>query len=93
MQKEVRHHSWGSGKIVGDVAGGGRTHQIKVQVVSDGVVRDSLISGEIPRKGQRTLAVNASRGDLSLNWQFLSSQSEAAPLPAAGGSAVTLALS
>jgi hypothetical protein len=59
------------------------THQIKVQIVSDGVVRNSLISGEFPRKGQRTLAVNASRGDLSLNWQFSSSQSEAEP--ASGG--------
>ena len=60
------------------------THQIKIQVVSDGVVRDSMISGEFPRKGQRTLAVNASRGDLSLNWQFLSSESEAAPTSGSG---------
>jgi hypothetical protein len=60
------------------------THQIKIQVVSDGGVRDSMISGEFPRKGQRTLAVNASRGDLSLNWQFLSSQSEAAPASGSG---------
>ncbi len=55
------------------------THQIKVQIVSDGGVRDCMISGEFPRKGQRTLAVNASRGDLALNWQFSSAQSEAEP--------------
>ncbi len=53
------------------------THQIKVQIVSDGVVRDSMISGEFPRKGQRTLAVNANRGDVSLNWQMPNWQNEA----------------
>jgi hypothetical protein len=60
------------------------THQIKVQIVSDGVVRDSMISGEFSRKGLRTLSVNASRGDLSLNWQFSSSQSEAEPASGSG---------
>ena len=45
------------------------SHQIKVQIVSDGGTREESISGDFPRNGQRTLSVNAGRADLSLNWQ------------------------
>jgi hypothetical protein len=51
------------------------THQIKVQVVSDSGARERTISGDFAHNGQRGLSVNASRDDLSLNWQSLNSQS------------------
>ena len=44
-------------------------HQIKVQIASDSGVRESTISGDFARKQQQTLSVNASRGEISLNWQ------------------------
>ncbi|MGA9964200.1 MAG: hypothetical protein WBQ10_03260 [Terriglobales bacterium] len=51
------------------------THQIKVQVVSDGGARESTINGDFAHNGQRGLSVTATRDDLSLNWQPLNSQS------------------
>ena len=53
------------------------THQVKVQVVSDSGARESTISGDFAHNGQRGLSVTASRDDLSLNWQSLSSQPQA----------------
>jgi hypothetical protein len=44
-------------------------HQIKVQIVSDSGVRESTISGDFARHGQRTLSASVGRGDLSLNWR------------------------
>jgi hypothetical protein len=45
------------------------THQIKVQIGSDGGMQQNTISGAFAHNQQRTLSVNASRGDISLNWQ------------------------
>jgi len=55
------------------------THQIKIQVVSDGGAREKTISGDFAHNGQRALSVIASRDDLSLNWQALNSQSLNSP--------------
>jgi hypothetical protein len=51
-------------------------HQIKVQVVSDSGMRESTISGEFARHGQRTLSASVGRGDLSLNWRSETAGSE-----------------
>jgi hypothetical protein len=46
------------------------THQVRVRVASDdGSAQESMITGEFARNSQRTLAVNARRSDVSLNWQ------------------------
>lgn len=46
------------------------THQVRVRVASDdGSEQESMITGEFARNSQRTLAVNARRADVSLNWQ------------------------
>jgi hypothetical protein len=45
------------------------THQIKVQIGSDSGMQQNTISGAFAHNQQRTLSVNASRGDISLNWQ------------------------
>jgi hypothetical protein len=55
------------------------THQIKVQVVSDSGIRESTISGEFARHGQRTLSANVGRGDLSLNWRSETAGPEPTP--------------
>jgi hypothetical protein len=45
-------------------------HQVRVRVASDdGSVQESMITAEFARNSQRTLAVNARRSDVSLNWQ------------------------
>ena len=59
------------------------THQIKVQVVSDSGIRESTISGEFARHGQRTLSANVGRGDLSLNWRSETAGPE--PTPTSNG--------
>ena len=51
------------------------THQIKIQVVSDGGARESTINGDFAHDGQRALSVIASHDDLFLNWQTSNSQS------------------
>jgi len=44
-------------------------HQIRVRIVSEGgVVQENSIKGDFDRNGQPTLAVNARRNDLSVNW-------------------------
>jgi hypothetical protein len=46
------------------------THEVRIRVASDdGSVQESTITGEFARNSQRTLAVNARRADVSLNWQ------------------------
>jgi len=59
-------------------------HRIKVQVASDGGVRENTISGDFAHNRQETLSVNASRADLSLNWQSMNGQ-----FTEAGGAAPT----
>jgi hypothetical protein len=45
-------------------------HQVRVRIVSeDGVVHENSIKAAFDRSSQPTLAVNARRNDLSLNWQ------------------------
>lgn len=63
------------------------THRIKVQVASDGGVRENTISGDFAHNRQETLSVNASRADLSLNWQSVNGQFAAAggAPPSSGG--------
>ena len=46
------------------------THEVRIRVASDdGSAQESTITGEFARNSQRTLAVNARRADVSLNWQ------------------------
>jgi hypothetical protein len=45
------------------------THQIKVQIDSDGNLWENAISGDFVHDRQRTLSVNANRTNVSLNWQ------------------------
>jgi len=46
------------------------THEVRIRVASDdGSVQESTITGEFACNSQRTLAVNARRADVSLNWQ------------------------
>ena len=45
------------------------THQIKVQIASDGSSRENTISGDFVHDRQRTLSVSANRTNVSLNWQ------------------------
>src|SRR5437764_2595282 len=45
-------------------------HQLKVRVAGDdGSVQDETIDGEFTSNNQKTLAINARRGDISLSWQ------------------------
>jgi hypothetical protein len=46
-------------------------HQIRVQIGSDSGMQENTISGVFAHKQQRTLAVNATRADISLNWQAM----------------------
>jgi len=62
------------------------THQIRVQITSEGGVREQTISGDFARNGQQILSVSASRADLSLNMQSLDWQSASAATEPASGS-------
>jgi hypothetical protein len=61
-------------------------HLIKVQIVADGGKRENTISGDFAHHGQRTLSVSASRADLFLKWQSLTSQSTIAGAESSSGS-------
>jgi hypothetical protein len=46
------------------------SHQVRVRIVTDdGSSQEETTTGDFPRHGQRTLAVNARRSDVSLEWQ------------------------
>jgi hypothetical protein len=60
-------------------------HQVRIRISSDdGSAQEDTIKGEFARNSQRTLAVTARRGDLSLNWQG-PSVSDAEPNPSTSG--------
>jgi hypothetical protein len=63
------------------------SHKVKVRVTADdGTVQEDTASAEFVRGGQRTLAVNAKRSDVSLNWQGGSSAPVVSdPPPASSG--------
>jgi len=46
------------------------SHQVRVRIVTDdGSSQEETTTGDFPRHGQRTLAVNARHSDVSLEWQ------------------------
>jgi hypothetical protein len=58
------------GSLSDSVAINSGKHELRVRVAADdGSVEEDTISGEFASNSQRTLAVSAHRGEVTLNWQ------------------------
>ncbi len=58
------------------------THAIRIQIYTDdGSVQQESITGDFAAKSERNLMVTARRGDVSLNWQGVSTALASEPVP------------
>lgn len=73
------------GTLCDSIAVQSGSHQVRVRVTTeDGSSQEETTTGDFPSHGQRTLAVNARRSDISLDWQVMESTASVEPTTLSG---------